>query len=87
MYPSIWGNKKNKTRHLYCRKVMESFRYQLQASMAQLDADQTGDHEIFSAVIISLPLIQERQLSVSGERMCTILVDRLEDKAFPVKVW
>ena len=31
------------------------------------------DHEIFST------LIQEGQLSVSGERMCTILVNRLED--------
>ena len=30
------------------------------------------DHEIF-------PLIQEVQLSVSDERMCTILVNRLED--------
>ena len=37
------------------------------------------DHEIFFTVILSLPLIQERQLSVSGERMCTILVNRLED--------
>ena len=37
------------------------------------------DHEIFSAVILSLPLIQEGQLSVSGERMCTIMVNRLED--------
>ena len=37
------------------------------------------DREIFSTVILSLPLIQERQLSVSGERMCTILVNRLED--------
>ena len=26
-----------------------------------------------------LPLIQEGQLSVSGKRMCTILVNRLED--------
>ena len=34
-------------------------------------------HEIFSAVILSLPLIEEGQLSVSGERMCTILVNRL----------
>ena len=34
------------------------------------------DHEIFSTVILSLPLIQEGQLSVSGERMCTILVNR-----------
>ena len=37
------------------------------------------DHEIFSTVILSLPLIQEGQLSVSGERMCTILVNHLED--------
>ena len=35
------------------------------------------DHEIFSTVILSLPLIQEGQLSVSGKRMCTILVNRL----------
>ena len=57
--------------------------------MAQLDARRTGDqevagfmesdHEIFSTVILSLPLIQEGHLSVSGERMCTILVNRLED--------
>ena len=33
----------------------------------------------FSMVILSLPLIQEGQLSVSGERMCTVLVNRLED--------
>ena len=48
--------------------------------MAQLDARPTGDqevvglswrfdHEIFSKVSLSLPLIQEEQLSVSGERM------------------
>ena len=37
------------------------------------------DHEIFSTVILSLPLIQEGQLSVSGERMRTMLVNRLED--------
>ena len=36
-------------------------------------------NEIFSTVILSLPLIQEGQLSVSGERMCTILVNCLED--------
>ena len=45
------------------------------------------DHEIFSMFILSLPLIQEGQLSVSGKSMCTILVNRLEDKACPVKVW
>ena len=37
------------------------------------------DHEIFSTVNFFLPLIQEGQLSVSGKRMCTILVNRLED--------
>ena len=45
------------------------------------------DHEIFSTVILSLPLIQEGQLSVFGERMCTVLVNRLEDYAYPVNVW
>ena len=29
--------------------------------------------------ILSLPLIQKGQLSFSGGRMCTILVNRLED--------
>ena len=37
------------------------------------------DDEIFSMVILYLPLIQEGQMSVSGERMFTILVNRLED--------
>ena len=45
------------------------------------------DQEIVSTAILSLPLIQEGQLSVSGERMCTILVNSLEDKACSVKVW
>ena len=37
------------------------------------------DHEILSMVILSLPLIQKGQLSVSGKSMCTILVNCLED--------
>ena len=37
------------------------------------------DREIFFTVILSLQLIQEGQLSVSGERMCTLVVNRLED--------
>ena len=42
------------------------------------------DHEI-STVILSLLLIQDGQLSVSGKRLCTILVNHLEDKlAFAV---
>ena len=46
------------------------------------------DHEIFSTVILFLPLIQEGQLSISGERICTVQDNhRLEDYACPVKVW
>ena len=45
----------------------------------QLHSFMKIDHEIFSTVILSLPLIQEGQLSVSGERICTILVKHLED--------
>ena len=40
------------------------------------------DHEIFSTVILSLQLIKEGQLSVSGERMCTstvLVINCLED--------
>ena len=37
------------------------------------------DHEIFFMVILCLPLIQEGHLSVTGKRMCTILVNHLED--------
>ena len=40
------------------------------------------DREIFFVVILSLQLIQEGQLSVSSERMCSILVNwryHLED--------
>ena len=36
------------------------------------------DHEIY--FLLSFPLIQETQLSVSGERKYTILVNRLEDQ-------
>ena len=37
------------------------------------------DHEIFSKAFLSLPLIQEEQLSASGERMYTLLINSLED--------
>ena len=37
------------------------------------------DREIFSTVILSLSLSQEGQLSVSGERICTLPVNHLED--------
>ena len=72
---------------------MQYIFFKMPASVAQLDAPSDWrpggrgrqhsfveiDHEIFSTVILSLPLIQEGLLSVSGERMCTILVNRLED--------
>ena len=45
------------------------------------------DHEIFSSVILSLPLIQEEQLSISGKRLRTVLVNCLEDLVCPIKVW
>ena len=62
--------------------------------MAQLDARPTGYQEVVDStpvwlasffveidheVILSLPLIHKGQLSLSGERMCTILINRLED--------
>ena len=37
------------------------------------------DDTLGSVVILSLLLIQEGQLSVSGKRMCTILVNHFED--------
>ena len=65
------------------------------ASVAQLDARPTGDQEVVGSTpawstaffhgdlimkyFLSLLLIQEGQLSVSGGRMCTILVNSLED--------
>ena len=39
------------------------------------------DCKIFSVVILSFPLIQERQLSVSWKRISAILVKSLEDYA------
>ena len=45
------------------------------------------DHEVLSTVIFFLLLIQEGQLSFSGKKMCTILVNRLEEYACPVIVW
>ena len=39
----------------------------------------------FATIILSLPLIQEVQLSVSGERMCTILVNPLRGLSLPSK--
>ena len=43
------------------------------------------DHEIFSAVILSLLLIEEGQLSVSGKRMCTNCLEA-QEKVWSVKL-
>ena len=59
--------------------------------MAQLDASQTGDQVAGSTpagsaaffhgdlVILFLPLVEKGLLSVPGKKMCTILVNCLED--------
>ena len=62
-----------------CAVRLESRRSRVQPRRGRQHSFVEIDHEIFSTVILSLPLIQEGQLSVSGERMCTILVNRIED--------
>ena len=54
-------------------------RLQVQPLLGQQHSFVEIDHEILSMVILSLLLIQEGQLSDSGERMCTILANCLED--------
>ena len=56
-----------------------SWRSQVQSRRGQQHSFVEIDHEIFSTVNLSLPLIQEGQLSVPGKRMCTILANPLED--------
>ena len=62
-----------------CAVRLETRRSRVQPRRGRQHSFVEIDHEIFSTVILSLPLIQEGQLSVSGERMCTVLVNRLED--------
>ena len=62
-----------------CAVRLETRRSRVQPRRGRQQSFVEIDHEIFSTVILSLPLIQEGQLSVCGERMCTILVNRLED--------
>ena len=47
--------------------------------VAGFNPAEVGNILLWKLIILSLPLIQEGQLSVSGERMCTILVNRLEE--------
>ena len=67
----------HETKHVGTQEGLRSYKAGLNGSIgcAFVEIDQ----EIFSTVILSLLLIQEGQLSVSGERMCTILVNSLED--------
>ena len=62
-----------------CGVRLETKRSRVQSRRGRQHSFVEIDHEIFSTVILSLLLIQEGQLSVSGERMCAILVNRLED--------
>ena len=62
-----------------CAVRLETRRPRVQSPPRSATSFVESDHEIFSTVILSLPLIQEGQLSVSGERMYTILINRLED--------
>ena len=62
-----------------CTVQLEMRRSRVQPRRGRQHSFVEIDREIFSMVILSLLLIQEGQLSVSGERMCTILVNRLED--------
>ena len=56
------------------QKIGRLYRTLLQAGAIKRYPDK--DHEIISMAILSLPLFQKGQLSVSGKRMCTILVNR-----------
>ena len=62
-----------------CAVRLETRRSRVQPRRGRQHSFVEIDHEIFSTVILSLLLIQEGQLSVSGERMCKILVNSLED--------
>ena len=58
-----------------CAVRLETRRLRVQPPPRSATSFTEINHEIFSTVILSLLLIQEGQLSVSGERMCTILVN------------
>ena len=63
----------------YSKAGLETRRSRVQPRPGLQHSFMEIDHEIFSTVILFLLLIQEGQLSVSGKKMCTILVKRLED--------
>ena len=53
-----------------CRLILSFFFCQFQ----EVAGSKTAGATFFCGVILSLSLIQEGQLSVSGESMCTVLV-------------
>ena len=69
--------KKHKNRMTYGKTYNKSsLRINHKATKSKTNTETTG---VISSVILILPLIQEGQLSVSGERMCTLLLNCLED--------
>ena len=69
----------NRPRWLSWMRVRQETRRSQVPRQGQQHSFVEIDHEIFSTVILSFLLIQEGRLSVSGERMCTILVNHLKD--------
>ena len=57
-----------------CTVRLETRRSRVKTPPSRQHSFMEIDHEIFSTVILSLTLIK-----VSDKRMCTILVNRLED--------
>ena len=77
-------------KHLFPHIINKTWRREMYRNWSNLGTQYSFleiDHEIFSTVMLSLLLIQEGLLTVSGERMCSVLVNCLEDKACPVNVW
>ena len=67
-----------------------TWRSEVCATCSTLAGSATFFHEVWSWNIFyghSLPLTQEGLLCVSGERMCTLLVNPFEDYACSVKEW
>ena len=66
---------------MHFHAIFKSFSLILQADFIiffcqfqEVAGSKTAGATFFCGVILSLPLIQEGQLSVSGESMCTVLV-------------
>ena len=64
---------------MHFHAIFKSFSLILQADFFFFSGNftKTAGATYICGVILSLPLIQEGPLSVSGERMCTVLVNHL----------